>query len=576
MDILTTWKAGSFGGTGKVFWRRRTAGSLTQKNQMTVPSDFNLTDTRASWCIYGNRLYGAGLGTDNVVIDENFRFMRQGIQPPKQVPTLAAAAGPGVTGKFRVAIAFYDRLTGEWSPLSDPSAEVTLSNAKRLVGNIQTTAEPRVSDVGIWVSYEGGAYRLATMRQIGVSSVTEGVSTLLLGAAFPRTFTRMPRHEVNTIYHERYIGAVSFEHPDTLFVSAIGRPERYEGLSFKTKGGEPITALINVYNDICLVMTAVNAYVLRGWRDNDMSLTPLDPDVGCIGQSFVDWVHGKPVVVNRHGFWVYNGAFHCISRDRATEWSTFYKSNRAALENNGIAVVDPNEYTYALYITGATTPDTIPNPASVTIGTLAWVFDYRPIVPQISGEMGQPHWYYDVCTRIITSVGRLTLPGTARTDVYLGDDSSFVRGKDATNSDDDGDTYGKRMWIRLAANHMGDPGGFSSEGKEWTSLWTHMQSESSAWTVYFRGGDEEAWKGILPDNNTTWWRENVAASELVTASYRYTPQTIHPHIPARVAGRCLTADYNIPTPLNVYWRGFGGVWIAGQTSRPPSAVVVGS
>lgn len=578
MDILTTLIPQTSGpSASKAFWRRRTSGSLPQTLEMPLPTGYALTDTLGSWCQYRGRLYGVGIGTDNGMVDENFRFVRQGIAPPNQVPYLTAGAGPGRTGRCVVYVAFYDSFTDEFSPLSGASNEVTLSNATAVTGNIQTTAEARVTHVAIFVSMDGSTPRLATKRQLGITTVTEGVAWLALGAAFPTTFTRLPRASMNTFYHERQIVAGVFGQEDKVFVSGISHPERYEGLSFQTRNGEHVTALITVYNDVCLVMTNRNAYALRGYRDADMTMTILDPDVGCINHRCWDYAHGRPIVVNQQGFWIYNGAFHNISRDRAQEWTDFYKANRAVVEKS-FAVVDENEYTYSLIFssTSLVVPEEIPNPSGVLISTVMWVADYSTCTPEVSGSLGQPTWYIDAMNRGIDSAARLTLPGTKRSDVFFGSCDGYFRGKDDTNADDDGDSYGKLWWVRTKADDMGDPGGGPADGKTLSEFWTYMNAET-AWKLYAHGGDEWAWwTGIslgsfYPDNVDRFWRDNVAASADAQASdgFTYPGIAVHYHKPQKVTGRLFTFDFSASTPLGMRWRGFGGIYGPGRTTRGP-------
>lgn len=584
MDIATTLVGTSSSASGKAYWRRRTATSLTSSEavEMAQPSGFNLTDTQGVWATYNGNLFGVGLGTDNVIIDRFFRFMRLGMAAPTSVPVLAAAAGPGTTGSCRVAYAWYDEKLDEWSPLSGISNEVNLSNNARTVSNIDTSdADGRATHVGIFVSMDNASFRLSTKRQIGVSSVTEGVATLALGFAFPATFTRFPLCATVVFYHKRLVMAGDFMHPDTLYVSVPGFPERYGGLSFKTENGEPIVALAVAENDVCLVMTPSSTYELRGWRDNDMSLKLKDPDVGSCTKS-VAIARGKPIVANRYGIWFYNGGWHNIVQDRQKEWLDFYEAYSTAVEQS-FAVVDPNTYTYRLFVsTGFGTlssPETqfhVPNISGGTIRTLVWRANLAPLLPQVSGQMGQPHWSYDVMCRAVDTAALLNLPGSKRADVHLGFCDGYIRYDDADDGDDDGDTYAKRMWIRTKAYDMGDPGGSFDEGKELKRLWTYLESDGD-WTLYCHGGDEYAWKietalgvQLLPENTDRYWKDPVTGEpEVLIGTYVYPQKTVYYHKPQRVCGRCFTFDITASSPTNMRFRGLGGVYGPGRVTRGP-------
>ncbi len=562
-----------------MYWRRRVLGTLAQQAEFTLPAGFNCTDTPGSWVQLKSRLFGAGVGSDNAMIDEHFRFSRLGLQAPAQIPTLTAAAGPGTSGTCRVAVAFYDRALDEWSPLSDFSDEVELADQARTTGNIPTTSNDyRVTDVGIFVVMNGGAPRLATMRQLGVTTVTESVATLALGAAFPTTFTRMARCVGFQGYHDRLVGFGDVLNPDIVYVSPIGRPERYEGLSFRTRNGEAVTAAISV-RDVCLIMTANNAYVLRGYRDSDMTLTLLDAGEGCLSQQ--TWAilpGGNAIGINHNRWWLYNGAFHSISDEREGAWRDLFIDNRAQVEASHMGI-DPIRGTLSLFVNarqGAlTVPTEIPNPSNITLGTIAWTFKYADVVPELNGGMRQPNWFVDAMGRVLTASGLLSIPGTKRYDAYFGFTDGLVRGPDDTNSNDDADTFDKLWWIRHGANSFGDPGGFNMDGKTVTQFWSYLESEYSAWILYLKAGDEDAWRSLAPDNVTYFWKDDVAASLLQISQSTgsgvfqttYTAKSLHSHLPQKVSGRCLTVEYRAAHPLGIRLRGFGGVYGPGPNSR---------
>jgi hypothetical protein len=578
MNLFTTQLAGgSFGTSGKAFWDRSGSTGLSATTpEIALPSGFNLTDTRGSWCEREGRKFSAGVGTDNGIFDEFARFNRLGITAPDLVPVLAAAAGPGTTGVCQAAIAWYDELLDEWSPLSGASNEVALSNQGRTTSNIPPIPQDseRVTHVGVWVRMDNSAWRLSTKRQVGVTSITESVATLALGSAFPATFTRFPRCTINAIYHERLVMAGDYLHPNIVYVSVAGFPERYGGLSFKTENGEPVVCITVSENDVCLVLTPTSQYELRGWRDNDMSMVLKDADMGAInncGPLGAPLAKGKPIIHNRMGIWFYNGAWHNIVQERQKEWSEFYKANETQVRGS-FAIVDPNTYTYRLFITsdsGAlTVPSHIPNPEEVEINTIVWRANLAPLLPLVSGQMGQPHWSIDVMNRAVDCAGLLGVPGGERPDVHLGFCDGHVRYDDPTDNDDDGDAYGKRLWIRTKAYDMGNPGGNEDEGKEFYRTWSYTESETSAWTVYFRGGDEQVWQSFLPTNatNGVYFREAIAASVLIIGDTTYVPKTVHDHKPQYCVGRCLTVDVTCPTPLGFRWRGFGGIHKPGRAA----------
>jgi hypothetical protein len=568
---------GTYGNTGKLFRIRpeQDARGTDQKVEITLPAGVNAIDARISEADYRSRKYLVGGHTSNQVVDEHFRAHIQGIRAPNTVPTLAAAAGPGVTGSAVVAVAFWDQKTDEWSPLSGSSAAVSLTNQKRTTANIPTTSmDARVTHVGVWVSMDGGLFRLSTIRQLGVSTITEGVATLNLGEAFPTTFTAMPRGTVNAIYHERQAVAGNALNPDIVYVSSILYPERYEGLSFRTRHGEPIVGMIPT-RGILLVMTPTSAYSLRGYTDSDMRMELIDAEVGCLSHWGLKVIRGNAWVPNDQGVWLFNGAFHQVLRDRQQEWADAYAANKLLFEN-GFALHDKNTFTYRFYLGGMNGAGDVPSelpaaPGGAVTKTLAWVADYRPTVPEISGTFIQPNWSYDRMARRTDSAAMLATPGTKRADAYFGYCDGFVRYEDATDDDDDSDTYVKRLWIRTKAYDMGDPGNSKVRGKRFPDLWSYFESETCVSIAYFRGGDEEAWQGLTPNNSSFWFKDTMAAGyETFYAddeNCAAVPRTVVVHRPVKVSGRCLTVEFTVSDPLNVKWRGFGGFWLPGPATR---------
>lgn len=584
--LSSTFDPASVGGSGKVYQFRPDSDETTQQNELPLPAGINITDTPPSAATYRSRQYFTSMATENMMVDEFYRLGKCGRPAPVEVPTLATGGAGGRTGSCIVAIAFYDEFDDEWGPLSGISSAVTLANQKATTGNIPTTcSDPRMTHVGVWVSMDGGLFRLATKRLIGVSSITEGVATLALGAAFFTTFESLPRGTVNAIYHERQFVAGDALHPDVVYASALLFPERYEGLAFRTRNGEPVVAMIPT-KTILLVLTRSSAYGLRGYTEDDMAMEQIDGDIGALNQQSVRLVNGNPVWPNDKSIWLYNGGFHDILRDRKTEWSEMYKAFPTIFEN-GFAVVDPNEYTYSFWLTDPSNnigTNRIPNPDSASLQSLAWVGYYKDAVPELSGSFGQFEWFFDAWARPTYSAGVLALPGVKRGDVYFGFADGKTRKRDATNTDDNGDGYSKRAWIRTGALDMGDPGGSDQEGKTFTEHWHYVESETVAWNAYFKGGDEEAWQNQTPDNAVVYWAQSIAASRIANQDIgdplndgsdlvaTYVPKTRHYCQPQRVVGHMLTMEYTIANAKDFKWRGFGGIYGPGLGARLPATV----
>lgn len=577
----TSTPGAAIGQSGKVYQIRALSESTPQVNELAQPTGFNVTDTKPTSANYRNRLYLAGLGSDNAMVDEFYRFGRQGRPAPTEIPTLAAAAGPGTTGSAIVCIAFGDSKSGDWGPLSGPSAAVALANQARTTGNLPTTcSDPRMDLIGVWVSMDGSAFRLATKRTLGVASITENVATLALGEAFPTTFTALPRGTMNAIYHERQFIAGDSRFPDVLYCSGILFPERYESLSFTTRNGEPITFIIAT-RELLLVFTSTAAYALRGYTEDDMSLDLIDGDIGAFGPLCGKLVNGNPVFANDKGIWLYNGAFHLILKDRQAEWAAAVKAEQGAYEA-GFAVVDPNSYTFEFYVNPVTA--TPLNYTSYGLAfspqTLSWVGYYKDAVPEISGSYGQYEWSFDTQQRKVTCAAFLSVPGGKRGDLYQGASDAKIRYRDATDDNDDSDSLVKTLFIRHGALDMGDPGGMDEDGKTFVEMWSYLKSETSAWKFYLKSGDDYAERQMVPDNLLSFWTQSIAASfktetrdiNGTTYSIDSIPKSRHPHLPQRVSGHCLVPEYWCSSPIGFVFGGFGGTYGPGPGTRPPADV----
>lgn len=170
----------------------------------------------------------------------------------------------------------------------------------------------RATHLEIWLSVAGDLPRLRTRLAIGTSTYTEASVVEDLGEAFIDSFQRFPRCELNEIYHDRQIMAGDPENPDTVFLSELFYPERFSGMTFQTRNGEPITGLLST-KDYCLVFTRNNTYMLQGYTDNDYTLTVIDQSLGSVGHNCNVVIFGNPYVWTEQGPYMFNGQWHPLS-----------------------------------------------------------------------------------------------------------------------------------------------------------------------------------------------------------------------------------------------------------------------
>jgi hypothetical protein len=170
----------------------------------------------------------------------------------------------------------------------------------------------RPTHVELWLSFAGDLPRLAMRVAIGTTSVVESKGIGDLGEAFITQFQRFPRCSMNAIYHDRQIMAGDAENPDTIYLSALFNPERFEGLTFRTRDGRAITGLLAT-RDFCMVLTRYSAYLLQGYTDTDYTLNPVDQSIGAVGHHCNVLIHGNPYVWSEKGPYMYNGSWHPLS-----------------------------------------------------------------------------------------------------------------------------------------------------------------------------------------------------------------------------------------------------------------------
>jgi hypothetical protein len=431
---------------------------------------------------------------------------------------------------------------------------------------------PRASHIGLFVSVDGALPRLAVLRQIGQSTASESTATLALGMAAFEGFTRLPRGSFNAIYHERQCIAGVVGEPDTLYVSEILFPERYGGLSFKTRNGEAIVGLIPCRN-VLLALTAQNTYALRGYTEDDMVFEMIDADIGAFHHWSLQIVHGNAWVFGPTGVFLWNGNYHMMISDRLDEWQKDVAANQRRFER-GFTMVDPEDYTIQFVLPASELDYT--SVVASELGssldpvsgnhTVVWWADYYDTVPELSGNFKQPEWGFDTCQHRINGGAVLSLPGSSHGSLCVATCDGLIRARGVSSSDGAAEQAGPKTMLWMTGHYqMDDPGGDKQEGKTFHRLWTYMESENTNWGVAYLAGDEKEYRADMTLATIPASAESVPSGpdEIVSV-----PKTTHNHIREQLSGRGLIALYRVEDPSNaIRWRGFGGEWIPGPVKR---------
>lgn len=665
MPYLISSATGGRGYFSGSFWRADPA-DFNLRTRILLPPAVSAIRRKASARLYAKRLYFTGHFTENVLLDEHYRLLRQGIRAPIQLPSVSVGAG---TTQQTCYLSFYDELTGERSSLSEGRA--VTGNTTRTWSNLPTSvpgdilrcegvvnktlasavvtgvgvpaktnfdmfrpgdrvlfaatpsrwttvktitsssqmevddlgiaavndtlsflAATRVTHVELWVSVSGTLPRLAARVRLGTTGVVESVPTLSLGEAFLENFEPMPPGTMNAIYADRQLVAGVPHREDELFLSPLFFPERWGGLSFKTRFGEPITGVIGA-DDYAQVLTPESSYILQGYTEDDLTLTVSDPALGAFGHLTNLQVEANNWLPNRKNFYVFTGgAWKPALVDRQTEWNdSFQAAPRAFAE--GQTVYNPNDNTvqfYPYYKSGTLPRENI------------WVADFSSIKFDAGGEIVQPAWmdddYRSVLEADVNETGRQAVSHYWGYAAYLIPDGQAV-GKLYRVEFPEGQIYYEdptvafhrdavvKMRHELWSEEADDAGGDTIDhGWKLDKLWLGVRSEDTAWKVGVWAGDEYAAEvtpmGVEDTARIniaapTWGFMQVAASLLrddLDAQYlgltvnprRWAPKTVHPFQP-KIDGRGHTIEVRFLLPKNAQFLGVMGVCIPGRASR---------
>ena len=555
----TSAEGGTFGVTGKHWWFRPDGSAAADFNEISLPSGVHGVDAKPTWSLYDGSFYGVGGWTDNLVFTADFGLWELGIRPPTFVPTVANVAGPGITGEVICYVSWWDEVAQERSPLSAPSATLTPLNERISWTSLPTTApNARITHIELWRSVDGGLPRLVMRRQIGVSSVVEAVATGSLGEAFTEDFAKFPRCRFGTTWHERLVMAGDDEHPDTLYLSLIGLPERYSGLTLRTKTRQPIVGLF-VVNDQLIVVCPRASERVSGFTEDDLSIEIAQPEIGALNHHGIEIIHGLAWIPTHLGPYVSTGmSWFFIGEDIQTRWTEELALRRTAYEA-GWGQHDPVTQVYKFYVGEHTD----------TEGNTFWVADYSTVVPQVGGSYSQPAWSYDVSTRSYESGAILAVPGGRQWYSYLGACNGRIYREalsDGTDDDrtDAGDAFDKRLTVRHGADSFSDVGGDVAHGKRYTDIDVFVETEVPTTTINLFGANE--WGYLM---ETPSYTIDIPPQALTQDIYIMLPETKqHLELP-QVVGEMLTVELIASEPTGWSYRGYGVSWKEGPAPRMP-------
>jgi hypothetical protein len=414
----------------------------------------------------------------------------------------------------------------------------------------------------------------------------------------------MPVGEFNVFYNQRQLISGVEGHRDHVYLSAIGFPERYEGLAFVTLYNEPVVGLLR-YRDYVMVICPDSTYKLQGFTEDDYVMSVLEPDIGGLGHHGNKVGAGRAFIPGRKGVMIFNGAHHFGIPTRKTEWSALYNRSTRAWES-ALGVVNPNDETYQ-FLPYASALNALDYPSLVysQIPTI-FVGSYNTIGAENSGDISTPEWTNDTygtpqisepdLSRAYTTYHAYITPSGNRVgSLYRGDAAGRIF-RELNAAAENVLAYEGSSIIALGHNLFGKFGGDRHEGKRMVRAWTYAVSELSQFTFYIWAGDEYA----LPVGYYSIWRQPVFSSspvstapgyvEVIPQSYleaeiqfnftavpaRFGKVTVHPHVMSKYpTGRGFTFQWTFLNPNNITFIGLGGVWEPGVATRPPWIIGTG-
>lgn len=540
----------------------------TDFTTVTVPSTVTGTPLRPCFLAYRRRFYVLGIFSPNVVVTEDRQVFPMGIHAPIAAPTLANS-GTGLTGSYIGYITFVHKdPTGSYviheSNLSAASSTLSLTNGGRSWSNLPTTSiDSRVTHKRGYVSVGGAVPRLAWERELGtVTTVTETVSDSVLSTSTPApvdsdsdlTHGRgaPPFFQFGAIWRDRLWGVGS--PGDILHFSELFEPESFaldatkkfiHKNTLRTKGGESILGLFP-FEDGLLIQCVGCEYVLTGYgpttfemhRVSSVTAISHHGNANCFGALVYPTANGL-------GFRTApaEGQFrNLMARNYIDQWATDYAAEPLPFETSQ-GVYNPRSGEYILLTNPATAPK-----------TKCYVIPARQVVEE--GQLDPPLMKW-IQTRETTCVGLWSAAGAKQPTVVFGGQDGYVRKLDATDGDDDSDTYGKDVTITHKHLFFGDQGGDDNHGRRFNHIDVFCKTENQAATVSLYPGDDDASSGATPHSR------QIDAS----AASGYVAKTSHRLGLNTVAGKGVTVKITADSPVGFEYRGFGIEYTEGGQTR---------
>jgi hypothetical protein len=420
---------------------------------------------------------------------------------------------------------------------------------------------------------DGANFRAAWEAPYGITGYTENIRTSQLTyqtSGFSNGIP--PDSRFGCEWQGRMWYGSNPKYPYRVYYSEAGQPQYVGPTNYlDTLGKEEITGIARGRNEL-VVFCLRNSYMVRQAGASDFVMEKLDSNVGCISHFGILEIHNKLWFPSEDGIWIYDGGFRYLMKEVQPLWRQDWSTAKASFLS-GFALDDRINKVY-MWVTRRTDRPEFEN-TDLSPGTVIYAGYYGEFEPSMAGSGLHPEWTLDFKNRF-DSAGFYNEEG----ELVIGSCDGVIRKQDWEDGDDDGDTLQKELIIRTGSWLFNEPGDDKESGKQVLQVWSYIESERTAWRLYARGGDEQAWRGMLPDNELTFWKVSVAASystetrqlrsrDTSAADFTlvYVPKTVHYFIPQKVTGRGFVFEYRATAPIGLQYRGTGGMWAPGSTQR---------
>jgi hypothetical protein len=478
-------------------------------------------------------------------------LVQLGITAPTVAPTAAAGAGTGITGDaiYYYSFAEYDEFGNliHESSMSPPSGTVTLTNDSADISAIAAThPNARVNFIRLFTSRDGDDPLLVAVLPLGTTTYSDTTATASLpNVAGQDDNDPPPRCEYVCIFN----GRMWYFTGTRAYFSKLGEYESVPATNYiPTLDRQPISSA-RALSDQIVVGTRRSIQSLRGWSTSDFDLKFITRAFGVVSHWASKVINDRLWSFTPIGYVLVAGdSYRYLMPNLRSYFYTDYKANKSVYED-AIAEIDPKYNVLECLIPKAS--------------AFYYVGHYLPMEVELGGSGTLPYWTFDQRTRKDYTLGLLSTDGDLD-ERYVGSCDNYVRTNDATDDDDDGDTYAKAATIATKHDIGGDQTGRLDHGKTLERLGLHVKSETKAWRVSVYPGDDSAYTAAAAT-----WTVPVSASALTKNGNAAIAKTYHDFEPKGCSGKGFTTKITISAPLNFEFRGEYKEWKnEGENVRP--------